>query len=64
MRHLRPPAPPPARGAHFAPYRYAFLVNRQRAEAFNQPLSFETSRITNMEDMFRVRSSKCSVPQP
>ena len=28
---------------------------RQTAEAFNQPLSFDTSSVTNMRDMFNVR---------
>ena len=62
MRHLRPPAPPPARGAHFAPYRYAFLVTPQNAWAFNQPLSFDTSKVTTMERMLAVRSSRVLRP--
>ena len=53
---------PPARGAHFASYRYAFLVNRQNAGAFNQPLSFDTSKVKTMFRMFEVRSARARVP--
>ena len=33
---------------------------RQGASVFNQPLSFDTSRVTTMHGMFYVRSSPCS----
>eukprot|EP00964_Phaeocystis_antarctica_P038133 scaffold21831_cov48-Phaeocystis_antarctica.AAC.1 len=33
--------------------------SRQSAKAFNQPLSFDTSSVTDMAYMFRVRSSPC-----
>merc|ERR1719424_1779250 len=44
------------------PSAYASLSTRQNALAFNQPLSFDTSRVTNMQYMFYVRSSR--VPPP
>ena len=34
------------------------LSARQHASVFNQPLSFDTSRVTNMWGMFYVRSSR------
>ena len=34
------------------------LLTRQGAEAFNQPLTFDTSLVNEMEDMFRVRSTR------
>ena len=37
--------------------------SRQGASAFNQPLSFDTSSVTNMDYMFSVRSSPCPGPQ-
>ena len=58
---LRPrrlcPSPPP--GAHFAPHRRALchLSTRQDAVAFNQPLSLDTSSVTDMNFMFFVRSA-------
>ena len=36
----------------------------QRAEEFNQPLNFDTSRVTSMRGMFRVRSSRVPGPGP
>ena len=36
--------------------------SRQRASAFNQPLSFDTSGVNNMAYMFYVRSSPCPAP--
>ena len=38
------------------------LSTRQRASAFNQPLSLDTSSVTNMDGMFEVRSAP--YPQP
>eukprot|EP00964_Phaeocystis_antarctica_P027854 scaffold15707_cov63-Phaeocystis_antarctica.AAC.4 len=35
---------------------------RPDAHAFNQPLSFDTSSVTDMGYMFRVRSSPCPAP--
>ena len=37
---------------------------RQYAHAFNQPLSFDTSKVTNMEDMLHVRSARALAPKP
>eukprot|EP00964_Phaeocystis_antarctica_P052428 scaffold30701_cov45-Phaeocystis_antarctica.AAC.1 len=37
--------------------------SRQYALAFNQPLTFDTSSVTNMDWMFDVHSSPCPVPQ-
>ena len=36
--------------------------SRQAMTAFNQPLSFDTSSVTNMQDMFYVSSSPCPAP--
>ena len=49
----RPPATRPA------PHPSVLsLFTRQNAKAFNQPLSFDTSSVTNMLDMFMVRSAR------
>ena len=44
--------------ARMSPSQHAFLLTRQNARAFNQPLSFDTSSVTDMSDMFRVRSGR------
>ena len=36
--------------------------SRQGASAFNQPLTFDTSSVTTMRQMFYVRSSPCPAP--
>jgi len=51
-----PPAPPDPRLA------YALLF--QNAWAFNQPLSFDTAKVTGMRYMFRVRPARALVPEP
>jgi len=38
------------------------LSTRQSATAFNQPLSFDTSKVTNMGRMFYVRSARALAP--
>ena len=38
------------------------LLTRQGAEAFNQPLTFDTSQATAMEFMFTVRSTLALPP--
>ena len=44
---------------------YALLSTRQLASAFNQPLSFDTSKVTSMGYMFYVRSARAlPPPQP
>jgi len=53
--HLPEPAPRPA-ASHAPPWA------RQDASAFNQPLSFDTSSVTNMRYIFHVRSPR--VPWP
>jgi hypothetical protein len=36
----------------------------QDARAFNQPLSWDTSKVTNMVNMFTVRSARALAPKP
>ena len=55
-RSMPPPGPPPRPAPH------TLLSTRQRATAFNQPLSFDTSSVTNMLNMFRVRSAPALPP--
>ena len=43
---------------------HARLSTRQSAYAFNQPLSFDTSKVTNMHGMIYVRSARALAPQP
>ena len=43
---------------------HARLSTRQSARAFNQPLSFDTSKVTTMEGMIYVRSARALAPQP
>ena len=47
-----------------APHRasHARLSTRQWAYKFNQPLSFDTSKVTNMHQMFYVRSARALPP--
>ena len=40
------------------PASYAGLSIRQKARAFNQPLSFDTSRVWTMQEMFEVHSAR------
>ena len=54
------PSPPVCQPAHLTPHRYSFRMTRQAATAFNQPLSFDTSSVTGMSDMFAV----CTPPVP
>ena len=55
---LQPTHRPPASRPAPHPASYALLSTRQSASAFNQPLSFDTSSVTDMSDMFRVRSGR------
>ena len=51
------PSTPP--GLQPAPYRLPPACDpRQFAKAFNQPLSWDTSSVTDMEHMFDVRSAR------
>ena len=59
LNALTPPGP------HLSlPTSHARLSTRQNAEAFNQPLSFDTSKVRNMGAMFFVRSARALAPQP
>ena len=44
------------------PTSHALLSTRQSAAAFNQPVNFDTSRVTNMIAMFQVRSLRVPCP--
>ena len=44
------------------PASHACLSTRQYAYAFNQPLSFDTSKVTTMYAMFYVRSARALAP--
>eukprot|EP00964_Phaeocystis_antarctica_P068808 scaffold41714_cov51-Phaeocystis_antarctica.AAC.2 len=57
-RRLPPPGPYPSPRTACPP-----LDSPQGASAFNQPLSFDTSSVTTMTYMFRVRSSPCPARQ-
>ena len=59
---LAPPPPPPASRAASRPASHAFLPTWQDASAFNQPLSFDTSSVTDMTGMFAVRSTRALAP--
>ena len=54
------PSPPPTAlsppGQQLTLASYAHLATRQFAGAFNQPLSLATSKVTDMEGMFAVRT--------
>eukprot|EP00964_Phaeocystis_antarctica_P081052 scaffold50673_cov51-Phaeocystis_antarctica.AAC.2 len=58
----RRPTPSRPRGPHLAPHRTPLLSTRQWASAFNQPLSFDTSSVTDMSNMFQVRSAHALAP--
>ena len=55
-----PLAPPPPRSRllarRLAPHRMPLLSTRQYTRAFNQPLSFDTAKVTDMGGMFYVRA--------
>ena len=58
-----PPHPhPPASRLACRSSSDASLLNWQQATAFNQPLSFDTSKVTNMYGMLDVRSAR-ALPQ-
>ena len=57
---LRLPLPrPPVSWPSISPSWCAPLWTRQSATAFNQPLSLDTSSVTNMNYMFNVRLRAC-----
>jgi len=55
--------PPAFRLAPLPPASHALPSTRQAASAFNQPLSFDTSSVTDMNYMFQVRSARALGPQ-
>jgi len=63
---LAPPPPHalPPPGPHLAPHRTPLLSTRQAANAFNQPLSWDTSNVTGMRHMFYVRSARALTLKP
>jgi surface protein len=58
----RRPTPALAPGPHLAPHRMPLPSTRQSGSAFNQPLSFDTSKVTDMNRMFVVRSARALAP--
>jgi hypothetical protein len=50
----------PAR--NLAPHPMPLPSTRQHAYAFNQPLSFDTSKVTDIGGMFTVRSARALAP--
>ena len=53
----------PALRPHLSPpLSYALLSTRQQASSFNQPLFFDTSKVTDMYVMFQVRSARALAP--
>jgi len=58
------PSRHPARTS-LPPASHALPSTRQNAYAFNQPLSFDTSSVTDMYGMFYVRSPRVPLaPKP
>ena len=58
-------APTPSRLlARLPPSQHASLWTRQYAQAFNQPVNFDTSSVTSMQYMFRVRSAPAHATHP
>ena len=45
-----------------SPASHAPLWTRQDTNAFNQPLTFDTSSVTDMQYMFQVRSAPAHTP--
>ena len=62
LRAPPPPPRPPAPSPGVSP-SMCLRVTRQDASAFNQPLSLDTSRVTNMHYMFKVRPPRAIWPQ-
>jgi len=57
--HALPPPGPQPRPASHGP----LPSTRQFTYAFNQPLSFDTSNVTAMYEMFLVRSARALAPK-
>ena len=58
----RPNSLTPPGAAVPLPASYARLSTRQPARAFNQPLTFDTSNVYTMREMFLVRSARALAP--
>jgi len=58
----RRPRPPASRRAPRPASHVPLPSTRQHASAFNQPLSFDTSKVTTMQIMFYVRSARALAP--
>ena len=43
---------------------FNMYVTWQYMDAFNQPLSFDTSSVTDISEMFTVRAARASSPPP
>ena len=56
LRRCRPT--PSCLAARASPSSFASLSTRQYASSFSQPLSFDTSSVTNMDSMFYVRCAR------
>ena len=54
---LTPPGPYP-----FDPASHARPLTWQYARAFNQPLTFDKSKVTDLEGLFYVRSARALAP--
>jgi hypothetical protein len=59
-----PPAPRPTSQHVHVHVHVPLPSTRQNARAFNQPLSFDTSKVTNMFEMFQVRPARALAPTP
>jgi len=57
------PGPLASRLAPLPPHRMPSPSTGQEASAFNQPLSFDSSNVTDMRNMFYVRSARALGPQ-
>ena len=64
VRHAHFPAPNASSTPSTPPSSYALLSTRQSASAFNQPLSLDTSSVTTMKWMFKVRSARAMPSWP
>ena len=62
--HMRRYRPTPSRLPARVSPSTSFVVTRQDADVFNQPLSFDTSSVTDMSHMFGVRSAHALSPIP
>ena len=64
LRRCRPKASHSLPALTPPPAPHTLLSTRQAASAFNQPLSWDTSKVTTMHKMFAVRSARALAPKP